>query len=245
MPLQSQAVIARLAAAVGVLLIAGCNPNPNPELTGPAPLSVQAPPKRIQVQLASFDHEIFFARGAKGLTSAQVAGLVHFLNANEIGEGDSVTVEVAGGSPLTAARKAAVMGELKQLGIDAASRKDAKLAVDAVRVHADHAVATAPACPDWSKPEADEPDNTTSSNLGCATESNLAAMIANPADLVKPKASAIADGGVLANGVELYRSGKLSKSIGSNSGYSTSGMSGGTGGSGSGGSGGGGGGGSQ
>ena len=106
-------------------------------------------------------------------------------------------------------------------------------------------MATAPACPDWSKPEADEPDNTTSSNLGCATEANLAAMIANPADLVKPKASTTADGGVLANGVELYRSGKLSKSIGSNSGYSTSGMSGGTGGSGSGGSGGGGGGGSQ
>jgi len=240
MPLQSQGVIARLAAAVGVMLIAGCNPNPNPELAGPAPLSMQPPPKHIQVRLASFDHEIYFARGAKTLSATQAAGLMNFLKASGIGEGDSVTVQGPGASALAAVRQAAVVGELKQLRIDAASGTDTKLAVDAVRVHADHAVATAPACPDWSKPEADEPDNTTSSNFGCATETNLAAMIANPADLVKPKTSATADGGVLANGVELYRSGKLSKSIGSNSGYSTSGMSGGTGGSGSGGSGGGG-----
>jgi len=71
------------------------------------------------------------------------------------------------------------------------------------------------------------------------------AVIVNPADLVKPTASTTVDGVVLAHGVELYRSGNLSKSIGANSGYSTSGMTGGTGGSGSGGSSGGGGGGSQ
>jgi pilus assembly protein CpaD len=238
MTLRKRFVIARLAAVAGLLLIAACV-NVNPELTAPAPLSLQAPPKRIQVQLASFDHDLYFAPGAKGLTSAQAARLAHFLNANEIGEGDSVTVEVSGKSTLATAHKAAVMGELKQLGIEAASGKDPKLAVGTVRVHADHAVAIAPACPDWSKPEPDEPNNRTSSNYGCATEANLAAMIVNPADLVKPKADTTGDGAVLAKGVELYRSGKLSKTIGANSGYSTSGMSGGTGGSGSGGGGGG------
>src|SRR6185437_8259047 len=99
-----------------------------------------------------------------------------------------------------------------------------------------------PTCPDWTKPEVDEPNNTPSSNQGCATEANLAAMIANPADLVKPKANNATDGFVLARGVELYRAGNLSKTVGANSGYSASGLSGGGGGSAGGGSGGGGGG---
>jgi pilus assembly protein CpaD len=236
MSLQGRSIVACFAAVAGVALIAGCGINP--ELAAPAPLSVQPPPAHIQVKLVSFDHDLYFARGAKALTSAQAAALNHFLKVNEIGEGDSVTVDVSGTSTLATARKAAVVSELKQLGIDAASGKDARLAADSVRVHADHAVATAPACPNWSKPEADEPDNTTSSNLGCATEANLAAMIVNPADLVKPKATATTDGAALAHGVELYRAGKLSKTIGANSGYSTSGISGGTGGSGSGGGGG-------
>jgi pilus assembly protein CpaD len=198
---------------------------------------MQLPPKHIQVQLASFDHDIHFARGAKSLTSAQAAELRYFLRSNGIGEGDSVVVEGSGVSALTGARQAGVMGELKQLRVDAAAGTDAKLAADSVRVHADHAVAVAPPCPDWSKPEADEPNNRTSSNYGCATEAILAAMIANPADLVKPKTTNMADGFVLAHGVELYRSGNLSKSIGAG-GYSSGGLSGGTGGSGSGGGGG-------
>ena len=235
MSLHSRSVIARLAVVAGILLIAGCAEE-NPELTGPAPLSVQSQPKHIQVQLASFDRELYFAHGAKTLTSAQSAGLANFLRANGISEGDSVTVEGAGASGLTAARRAAVVGELKRLGIDAASGTDTKLAADALRVHADHAVATVPVCPDWSKPEADEPNNTTSSNHGCATEANLAAMIVNSADLVKPKASTTADGLVLAHGVELYRAGNLSKSLGAG-GYSSGGLSGGTGGSSSGGGG--------
>ena len=239
MSLRSRSVIVRFAAVVGILLIAGCAEE-NPELTAPAPISVQPPPKSIQVQLTSLDHDLYFARGARTLTSSQAAGLTNFLSANGIGEGDTVTVEGSGRSVLVAERQAAVISELRLLRIDATVGTDKKLASDSVRVHADHAVATAPACPDWNKPEADEPNNVTSSNYGCATETNLAAMIVNPADLVKPNANSKGDGFVLAHGVELYRSGNLSKSIGANSGYSTSGLSG-TGGSSSGGSSGGGG----
>ncbi|HEX4505897.1 MAG TPA: CpaD family pilus assembly lipoprotein [Alphaproteobacteria bacterium] len=240
MPLRSRSAIARLAVVAGVLLIAGCAEN-NRALTTPAPISVQPPPKRIQVQLASFDHDLYFARGAKALTPAQTTELMNFLSASGIGEGDAVTVEGSGRSSLTATRQAAVISELRQLRIDAVSGTDRKLTAESVRVHADRAVATAPACPDWSKPEADEPNNLTSSNYGCATESNLAAMIVNPADLVKPKAGGAGDGFVLAKGVELYRSGNLSKTIGANSGYSSGGLSGASGSSSGGGSSGGGG----
>ena len=52
-------------------------------------------------------------------------------------------------------------------------------------------VATVPGCPDWSRASQPEFEASTGSNYGCATRSNLAAMIADPMDLVSPR---IADG---------------------------------------------------
>ncbi|GAB5351376.1 CpaD family pilus assembly protein [Qipengyuania sp. 483] len=45
--------------------------------------------------------------------------------------------------------------------------------------------ASVPGCPDWSHTAEWNPSNSTNPNYGCATNSNLAAMIANPEDLIK------------------------------------------------------------
>jgi pilus assembly protein CpaD len=45
--------------------------------------------------------------------------------------------------------------------------------------------ASVPGCPDWSANSDANPANGLSSNYGCATNSNLAAMIANPEDLIR------------------------------------------------------------
>jgi len=45
--------------------------------------------------------------------------------------------------------------------------------------------ATVPGCPDFSRVSQPEFNSNTSSNQGCAINSNLAAMVANPADLVR------------------------------------------------------------
>jgi pilus assembly protein CpaD len=54
-----------------------------------------------------------------------------------------------------------------------------------VRVVASRSTASVPGCPDWA-PEDNgvTPRQTTSTNYGCATNANLAAMIADPNDLV-------------------------------------------------------------
>jgi len=58
-----------------------------------------------------------------------------------------------------------------------------------VRLIVRRAMASVPGCPDWrSKPEAD-PGLGVSSNYGCSVNSNMAAMIANPEDLVRGQAS--------------------------------------------------------
>jgi pilus assembly protein CpaD len=214
---------------VGILSLAGCDtqtPMPS-EGRGPAEISEQLPPKQTHVELVALDHDVDFARGTRTVTASEVAGLSNFLKDNAVGEGDSVTVAGSNtASALTAARRAAVLAELNRLHIHAMPATVTAPVSNAVRVHVDHVVVTAPSCPDWSKAEADNPDNTTSSNFGCATETNLAAMVANPADLAKGRPSGTADGEALARGVELYRSGNLSKTLSANSGYSTSGLSG-------------------
>ena len=44
--------------------------------------------------------------------------------------------------------------------------------------------AEVPDCPNWSVPSQPNYNNRTMSNFGCAVNSNLAAMVANPEDLI-------------------------------------------------------------
>ena len=53
------------------------------------------------------------------------------------------------------------------------------------RIIVTRAVATVPGCPDWSGKSDVSLGNAVSSNYGCAVNSNLAAMVANPQDLVE------------------------------------------------------------
>jgi pilus assembly protein CpaD len=48
--------------------------------------------------------------------------------------------------------------------------------------------ATVPNCPDWSAQSDANPKNALSSNYGCATNGNIAAMVANPEHLLKGEA---------------------------------------------------------
>ncbi len=65
------------------------------------------------------------------------------------------------------------------------------------------------ACGDWSKSLADTSDNGTSPNFGCSVQHNIAAEVADPRDLIAPRAETEADatrrGVVLGN----YEKGKV------------------------------------
>lgn len=54
-----------------------------------------------------------------------------------------------------------------------------------VRVIVSRMTASVPGCPDWSRAAQPELESATTSNYGCATNSNLAAMVARPEDLVR------------------------------------------------------------
>ena len=53
------------------------------------------------------------------------------------------------------------------------------------RIIVTRATASVPGCPDWSAKSDASLNNAASSNFGCAVNSNLAAMVANPQDLIE------------------------------------------------------------
>ena len=62
-----------------------------------------------------------------------------------------------------------------------------------------------PSCPNWSSRSAINVNNATSSNYGCATNANLAAMVADPNDLIKGSAANSTDPSTATRAIKTYR----------------------------------------
>lgn len=72
--------------------------------------------------------------------------------------------------------------------------------------------ATSPECGDWSTNSAIAYNNRQFGNFGCATQKNLAAMVANPRDLVTPRTMDPADAARRDIVIEAYRKGDSTSS---------------------------------
>jgi pilus assembly protein CpaD len=64
------------------------------------------------------------------------------------------------------------------------------------------------ACGDWSENLAFTAENQTAENFGCAVQHNIAAMIADPRDLVSPRPFETADGNRAATVIDKYEQGR-------------------------------------
>lgn len=91
-----------------------------------------------------------------------------------------------------------------------------------VRVVITRASATVPGCPNWDSKSAINVANATSSNYGCATNSNLAAMVADPNDLIKGARNESSDPAAATRAIKTYRT-KPQTGAGQLQGESTSG----------------------
>ena len=75
-----------------------------------------------------------------------------------------------------------------------------------VRVIVSRNRATVPNCPNWSVPSQPNSQNRTMPNFGCSVNSNLAAMVANPEDLVHGReGTGVGDALTSAKAVSAYR----------------------------------------
>ena len=158
------------------------------------------------------------ARGSQGLTPAQRAQVANFLTrfrATDAGN-SKLVIAVPSGSPNEGAAVHAV-GEMRQM-ISAFGFSEANVAIEPYHERGDAGapirlsylryVAEAPECGQWPTNLADDRRNLPYPNFGCAQQHNLAAQIANPADLLGPRTMEPADAERRSVVLDKYRQGR-------------------------------------
>jgi pilus assembly protein CpaD len=135
-------------------------------------------------------------RGSAGLSDADRRAVAAFADAyKERGHGPLTVSTPSGSANTTTAMNALVEVRdlLAEKGVPAADisytpyRASSASADAPIVLSYKRYVASASPCGDWSTDYAYDPKNGTPPNFGCATQNNLAAMIADPADLIAPR----------------------------------------------------------
>jgi pilus assembly protein CpaD len=162
-----------------------------------------------KVEFSRLSHTVRFTSGSPTLTSAETSRLMGFLDDSDIVYGDHLYLGAAGDDALTQKREAALRRILAKRGVlMTVSPIAAHGSSDEMTVQLERYVVTPPACPNWSKPTGGDPDNTTFSNFGCATETNLGMMVANPRDLLVGRQPGPPDADPALHAIQNYRAGK-------------------------------------
>jgi len=185
-----------LLATLPALLLGGCMGTTNRGLE-----SVHQP------VVARNDYALDLATGQNGLAIGEDRRLAGWMDAMHLGFGDRVAIDEAAYATGHARDEiAAVVASYGLLLSEERPVTAAPVAPGTLRVVVSRTRATVPGCPDWSRNSSNEFDANTSSNYGCAINTNLAAMIARPTDLVGGSdAPALADTMVNSKAIDAYR----------------------------------------
>lgn len=153
-------------------------------------------------------HQFDIATSGGELPPSEQGRLQGWLDAMGVRYGDRITIEDPSPYGATAARASvrAIIGRRGLLLSDAAAPvTTGELAPGSLRIVVTRASASVPGCPDWSSKSSINFNNATSSNYGCATNSNLAAMVADPNDLIKGSTDQGHDPSTATRAIKTYR----------------------------------------
>lgn len=192
-------MLMRLAAASSVaLLLTACKltEEPGAHVAGWTVIDArQRHPIMVSEQPANLALRV--ARGSSGLSPQQRAQVYDFIN--HFSARDTGNTRIMIGMPSGSANETAAMdalADLRQL-IRSFGIAEADIMVRPYRAEGNREppirlsytrfVAEAPECGHWPTNLAQDPRNLPYPNFGCATQRNLAAQVANPADLLGPR----------------------------------------------------------
>ena len=136
------------------------------------------------------DYALDVATGSGGLAPGEETRLAGWMASLRLGYGDQVAIDDP--NPYGSGVRDDVSRQVARYGLlvsDEAPLTNAPVAVGMVRIVVSRMKATVPGCPDFSRVRGPDFEGHTGSNQGCAVNSNLAAMTANPADLVRGQIS--------------------------------------------------------
>jgi pilus assembly protein CpaD len=189
----------RLLLVAGLAgLLAGCYQTP---VAQPSPYPVDYR-ERHPITLKEGEHtvEVFIGRNRGGLTPSQRADVLAFAQAWRHEAMSGIIIDVPHGGPIDRAaadslreiRSILNASGVPQRAVYVRSYHPSGSSLATIKIHYSKLVAHAGPCGLWPHdlgPTADlnYNENRPYWNLGCATQRNLAAMVANPADLVQPR----------------------------------------------------------
>jgi pilus assembly protein CpaD len=187
-----------LLIALGSVL-AGCQTPGTPDNPAKGLASVNVP------VVTSADYVFDAAAPGGALAQGEGERLNGWFQGLGLGYGDTVYVD-ANYSPAARNQIAAIAGRYGMLVTPGAPVTAGAVPAGAVRVVVARRRAVVPGCPNWHNASQPDWDNKTMSNFGCGVNSNLAAMVANPEDLVHGReGAAITDTVAATRAVDLYR----------------------------------------
>jgi pilus assembly protein CpaD len=126
-----------------------------------------------------------------GVSSFEKGRIAEWFDAIKLDFGDRVAIDYGNGFQ-DGSVKAAVGDIASRYGLlmaDSAPVTSGNVAAGSVRIVVTRSSASVPSCPNTSKETEANFNSSTSPNYGCATNSNLAAMVADPEDLVRGRES--------------------------------------------------------
>ena len=189
--MRSKVILIALASS-----LAACN---TPDLPDKGVASVNVP------VVTSADY-VFDAAAPDGtLAPGESERLNGWFQGLGLGYGDTIYVDGAY-SDAVRAQVASVAGHYGMMVSDGAPVTTGAVQPGMVRVVVSRRRAEVPYCPNWSLPSQPNYDNRSMSNFGCAMNSNIAAMVANPEDLIHGREGAgTNDVDTAARAVLIYR----------------------------------------
>ncbi len=143
----------------------------------------------VNVPVVTRADYVFDAAAPGGtLAPSEMARLDAWFRGLDLGYGDSIYVDApaAQGARYDVAKVAENYGMPVQAGAPVTS---GAVPPGMARVIVSRTRAQVPGCPNWSVPSQPNFNNRTMSNFGCGVNSNIAAMVANPEDLVHGRES--------------------------------------------------------
>jgi pilus assembly protein CpaD len=182
--------------ALGCSALAACNTPDVPEKGIAA----------VNVPVVTASNYVFDAAAPSGaLATGEAERLNGWFQGLGLGYGDTVYVDGAY-APAARDQVAVVAGQYGMMVQPGAPVTTGEIQPGTVRVVVSRRRAEVPGCPNWSYPSQPNFENRTMANFGCGVNSNLAAMVADPVDLVHGReGGSVIDAATAAKAVQYYR----------------------------------------
>ncbi|MEQ1497772.1 MAG: CpaD family pilus assembly protein [Novosphingobium sp.] len=137
-----------------------------------------------QPVVSQTNYTLDVSAGPGGISIPEQRRLAGWFEAMDLRYGDRVSIDDPSRNPANRSAVEAVASRHSMLVGDEAPVTPGYVNPGTVRIVVTRTVATVPGCPDWSAKSETNLRNATSTNYGCATNSNLASMVADPSHLI-------------------------------------------------------------